>query len=179
MPARRSSAKPTKENHESKQLLSQAEQKIFGILDGRGSSTVSNIREILHEAMDRIDARMKGEHTLGGVDSGFTDLDELLGGLHNSELIILAARPSMGKTAMAMNIAEHVTMRQQVPTLFVSLEMSSIELADRMLCSVAQVNGHRLRNGTISNEDRARLIEKAGEVSQAPLVRRRFAFAPR
>ncbi|MBP86509.1 MAG: replicative DNA helicase [Planctomycetaceae bacterium] len=157
------------ENHESKQLLSQAEQKIFGILDGRGSATVSNIREVLHEAMDRIDARMKGEHTQGGVESGFTDMDALLGGLHNSELVILAARPSMGKTAFAMNIAEHVSMRQQVPTLFVSLEMSSIELADRMLCSVAQVNGHRLRNGTISNEDRARLIKKAGEVSQAPL----------
>lgn len=157
------------ENHESKQLLSQAEQKIFGILDGRGGATVSNIREILHEAMDRIDARMKGEHTQGGVESGFTDLDVLLGGLHNSELLILAARPSMGKTACAMNIAEHVSIQQQVPTLFVSLEMSSIELADRMLCSVAQVNGHKLRNGTISNEDRARLIEKAGEVSQAPL----------
>lgn len=157
------------QNQEAKQLLSQAEQKIFGILDGRGSNNASTIKDILHEAMDRIDARMKGEHTLGAVDSGFTDLDALLGGLHNSELLILAARPSMGKTAFAMNIAEHVSIHQQVPTLFVSLEMSSIELADRMLCSVAQVNGHRLRNGTISHEDKARLVEKAAEVSHAPL----------
>jgi replicative DNA helicase len=151
------------------QLLSQAEQKIFAILDSRGTSAVASIRDILHEAMDRIDARMRGEHTTGGVETGFADLDQLTGGLHNSELIILAARPSMGKTALAMNVAEHVAMKQLQPTLFVSLEMSSIELADRMLCSIARVNGHRLRNGTISNEDRARLIEKASEISQSPL----------
>ncbi len=151
------------------QLLSQAEQKIFGILDSRGTSAVATIREILHEAMDRIDARMQGEHTLGGVDSGFAELDSLTGGLHNSELIVLAARPSMGKTALAMNVAEHVAMQLLVPTLFVSLEMSSIELADRLLCSAARVNGHRLRNGTISNDDRARLIEKASQISRTPL----------
>lgn len=75
------------------------------------------------------------------------------GGLHNGELIILAARPSMGKTAFAMNVAENVALRGGVPVLFVSLEMSGIELADRLLCSVARVNGHRLRNGTISQED--------------------------
>lgn len=157
------------EGQESKQLLSRAEQKIFSILEGQGTATISGIRDILHEAMDRIDARMMGKHTEGGVETGFTDLDALLGGLHNSELIILAARPSMGKTACAMNIAEHVSLHQYVPTLFVSLEMSSIELADRLLCSVAEVNGHRLRNGTISNEDRLRLVEKANDVAEAPL----------
>lgn len=157
------------ENFESKHLLSQAEQKIFGILDSRGTSNVASIRDILHDAMDRIDARMKGEHTEGGVESGFTDLDALLGGLHNSELSILAARPSMGKTALAMNIAENVVLKLFVPVLFVSLEMSSIELADRLLCSAARVNGHRLRNGTISAEDRQRLVQQASEISQAPL----------
>ncbi|MBC8352161.1 MAG: replicative DNA helicase [Planctomycetes bacterium] len=157
------------ENHEAKHLLSQAEQKIFGILDSRGSSNVSNIRDILHDAMDRIDARMKGEHTEGGVETGFTEIDGLLGGMHNSELLILAARPSMGKTAFAMNIAENVVLKLFVPVLFVSLEMSSIELADRLLCSAARVNGHRLRNGTISQEDRQRLVQQASEISQAPL----------
>jgi replicative DNA helicase len=103
------------------------------------------------------------------VETGFTDFDQLTGGLHNSELIILAARPSMGKTALAMNMAEHAAIQLQTPVLFISLEMSSIELADRMLCSLAKVNGHRLRNGTISAEDRARLVEKAAEISQAPL----------
>ncbi len=157
------------ESGDAKEMLNQAEQKIFSILDHRGSASVSEIRDVLHAAMDRIDAVMRGEHTTGGVDTGFADLDALTGGLHNSELIILAARPSMGKTALAMNIAENVSIKFDVPTLFVSLEMSSIELADRLLCSVARVNGHRLRNGTLSQEDRRRLVAKAAEISQAPL----------
>ena len=154
---------------ETTEMLSRAEQKIFSILDARGAATVTNIRDILHEAMDRIDARMQGDHALGGVDTGFTELDSLMGGLHDSELIILAARPSMGKTAMAMNITEYVATKLKVPVLFVSLEMSSVELADRMLCSLAEVDGHRLRNGTISREDRQRLVEKAAEISESPL----------
>jgi len=103
------------------------------------------------------------------VDYGFADLDSKTAGLHNSELVILAARPSMGKTALAMNVAENVALGQNSPTLFVSLEMSSLELADRLLCSVARVNGHRLRNGTISQDDRLRLVEKSATLSQAPL----------
>jgi replicative DNA helicase len=154
---------------EPKHLLSEAEQKIFAILDHRGSATVSSIRDILNQSMDRLDARMRGEHIGGGVETGFTDLDKLMGGLHNSELIVLAARPSMGKTAFAMNIAEFVSIELREPTLFVSLEMSAIELADRMLCSVARVNGHRMRTGTISNADRQRLVETAGRISQSPL----------
>lgn len=157
------------DSREPKHLLSDAEQKIFSILDNRGSATITSIRDVLHEAMDRIDARMRGEHTMGGVETGFVDMDALTGGLHNSELVILAARPSMGKTAFAMNIAEYVAFHLRVPALFVSLEMSAIELADRMLCSVAKVNGHKLRNGTISHADRLRLVEKAAEISQAPL----------
>ena len=157
------------ESHEAKNLLAQAEQKIFAILDNRGSTSVDTIKDILHEAMDRIDARMRGEHTLGGVYSSFAEFDALNGGMHNSELLILAARPSMGKTALAMNMAEYVALELQQPVLFVSLEMSAIELADRLLCSVAKVNGHRLRNGTISNEERLKLVEKAGLISQAPL----------
>ncbi len=101
---------------------------------------------------------MKGEHIDGGVETHFQDFDNMTGGLHNGELIILAARPSMGKTAFAMNIAEQVSMRGQAPVLFVSLEMSAIELADRLLCSVARVNGRGLRTGSISNEDRQKLI---------------------
>jgi replicative DNA helicase len=119
--------------------------------------------------MERIDARMQGTHSEGGVDTHFTDYDAMSGGMHNGELIILAARPSMGKTAFALNIAENVSLLGGVPVLFVSLEMSGIELADRLLCSVARVNGHRLRNGTISQDDRKRLVEKAMLVSNAPL----------
>lgn len=152
-----------------KYLLSQAEQKIFQILEDQGTGAAQPINDILHEALARIDQRMKGEHVEGGTLTGYTDLDAMMGGLHAQELIILAARPSMGKTAFAMNIAEHVTMHEKVPTLFVSLEMSALELGDRLLCSVARIDGHRLRNGTISNDDRRKLLEKAGEVSLSPL----------
>ncbi len=154
---------------DSRELCAQAEQKVFAIMDGRSSQSVASISDVLHAAMDRMEARMSGEYVDGGCETGLADFDTMTGGLHNGELIILAARPSMGKTALAMNIAEHAAIEQRSPVLFVSLEMSGIELADRMLCSLARVNGHRLRNGTISSDDRDRLISKANEISQAPL----------
>jgi len=157
------------QNSSAKELCAQAEQKIFAIMDGRSSQSVHSISDVLHEAMDRMEARLRDDYDSGGAESGFTQFDEMTGGLHSGELIILAARPSMGKTALAMNIGEHVSINQKLPVLFVSLEMSGIELADRMLCSLARVNGHRLRNGTISTDDRERLVRKANEISQAPL----------
>jgi replicative DNA helicase len=150
------------------QLLSQAEQKIFSILDDRGTSNVAPLKDIVMQAMDRLDARMAGTHSAGGCDCGFRELDAKMGGLHDGELVILAARPSMGKTAFAMNVAENVAHGQNIPVLFVSLEMSSIELADRLLCSVARVNGHRLRNGTVSQEDRLKLVDTASMLAKSP-----------
>jgi replicative DNA helicase len=154
---------------EPRQLLARAEERIFSILERRSSAEAQPIQSVLEEVMVRMDARMKHEHTIGGVETGFTELDTLCGGLHNSELIILAARPSMGKTAFAMNIAENVAINLRQAVLFVSLEMASLELADRLLCSAAQVNGHRLRNGTISQEDRRRLVQKSSEIGTSPL----------
>ncbi len=150
-------------------LLNDAEQKIFAIRESRQSNNLSSIDEVLSDAMDRLDARVRGEGQEGTVETGFTDLDRMTGGLHASELVILAARPSMGKTAFAMNIAENVVIKSRKPTLFISLEMASIELIERMLCSVAKVNGHRLRNGTLAAEDRKRLVNVAGELSTVPL----------
>ena len=154
---------------EPRQMLSRAEEKIFGILESRGQSELSTIREVLHESIDRIDARLDNQHGTGGLETGFNDLDQLTGGMQSSELLILAARPSMGKTAMAMNITEHAAIQARVPVLFVSLEMSAIELGDRLLCSVAEVNGNRLRNGSITQEERKKLVHTAAEISQAPL----------
>jgi replicative DNA helicase len=154
---------------ETRQALGRAEEKIFGILDSRGSSDLSSINEVLHESLERIDARLDHQHAFGGIETGFEDYDQLTGGLQKSELIILAARPSMGKTALAMNMTEHVAVQLRVPVLFVSLEMSALELGDRLLCSVAEVNGHRLRNGTITAEERRKLVRTAGEISEAPL----------
>ena len=154
---------------DSVELVSRAEERIFSVLDNRQSTSVQSIRKIMLESLDRIDERMSGEHTSVGVDTGFTELDALMGGLHNSELIILAARPSMGKTALALNIVEYVTLKSNIPTLLVSLEMSSMELADRLLSSVAKVDGARLRDGMVTTTDRQRLVEKAAYISEAPL----------
>ena len=150
-------------------LLNDAEQEIFAIRETRQSSNLSAIDEVLSEAMDRLDARVRGEAQEGTVETGFTDLDKMTGGFHASELVILAARPSMGKTAFAMNIAENVVMKSGQPTLFISLEMAAIELIERMLCSVARVNGHRLRNGTLPADDRKRLVSVAADLSSVPL----------
>jgi replicative DNA helicase len=154
---------------DSREMLSRAEEKVFGILEEKGNTQVTSIREVLHEALARIDARMKNDHASGGVETGFDDFDEMTGGLHPNELLILAARPSMGKTALALNMVEHVAVNTKKPTLFVSLEMSKLELGDRLLCSRAKVNGHRLRNGHISKEESQLLIRTANEVSTAPL----------
>lgn len=154
---------------ETRTALSRAEEKVFGILESRGSGDLSSISDVLHESLERIDSRLDNHKAFGGLETGFDDYDELTGGLQNSELIILAARPSMGKTALAMNITEHVAVQLRAPVLFVSLEMSALELGDRLLCSVAEVNSHRLRTGTISPEERRKLVKTAGEISEAPL----------
>ncbi len=154
---------------ESETMLNAAEQKVFAIRESRQRSNLAAIDEVLQVAMDRLESRVRGEIQAGTVETGFTDLDRLTGGLHASELSILAARPSMGKTAFAMNIAENIVMRSGKPALFVSLEMAAIELIERMLCSVARVNGHRLRNGSLSADDRKRLINVTGELSRVRL----------
>lgn len=157
------------ESQEAKEYLNFAEQQLFAVMDNRSATNVASINDVLIHAMERIDQRLRGTLATDSVETGFADLDSLTGGLHNSELVILAARPSMGKTAFAMNIAENVSVNQGVPTLFISLEMSSMELADRLLCSLGRINGHRLRNGTLPQEERRRLVSIASKLSQAKL----------
>ena len=157
------------ESQDPKELVSQAEQRIFQIQDERNANSAASVSEVLKAAMTRIDLRMQGEQLQSGVATHFTDFDQMTGGLHNGELIILAARPSMGKTAFAMNIAEQVAMKENAPTLFVSLEMNAIELVDRLLCSVAKVNGSRLKVGTITQEDQKRLLLHAAKIAKSPL----------
>lgn len=157
------------EQDQAEKLLAEAEEKIFAIGEASNVDSVSgDVRELLLEAIQRIDAKMRGENPVGLVETCFNDLDQLMGGLRASELVILAARPSMGKTAFAMNIAENVVRYNDVPVLFVSLEMAAIELIERMLCSVARVDSHRLRNGSIDKNERAKLREKAAELSSVP-----------
>jgi len=153
---------------EPREIINRAEERIFAVRDRRSSGDAVPVNDVLFEAFQMIDRRMQGEAT--GVPTGFTDLDKLTGGLHDSELIILAARPSMGKTALATNIAEHVSVDSGLTTLFVSLEMSRLELVQRMLCSRGKINGHKFRSGFLSAEDREKLVRAAGELSRGQLL---------
>ena len=153
---------------DTREMLGKAEEKVFSILENRGTGHVTIISDVVQQSLTRLDSRMEHESAFGGVETGFIDFDQMTGGLQKSELIILAARPSMGKTALAMNMAEHAALTG-VATLFVSLEMAAIELGDRLLCSLARVNGNRLRNGTVSHEERRKLINAAAQISQSPL----------
>ena len=153
---------------EPREQINRAEERIFAVRDRRSTADAVSLNDVLFEAFQMIDRRMQGEAT--GVPTGFTDLDKLTGGLHDSELVILAARPSMGKTALATNIAEHVAVDAGLTTLFVSLEMSRLELVQRMLCSRGKINGHKFRSGFLSAEDREKLVRAAGELSRGQLL---------
>ncbi|MHB1033114.1 MAG: replicative DNA helicase [Pirellulales bacterium] len=158
------------EGQDSREMINRAEEKIFAIHEQKGVGNVLKMHDVLMEAFEHIDARLqRGGAT--GIPTGLNDLDNLTGGLHNSELAILAARPSMGKTALATNIAEHVTvgLPEPVATLFVSLEMSRLELAQRMLCSRGRIDGNKFRSGYLSGDDHRKLAEASSELSRGPL----------
>lgn len=151
-----------------REMVSRAEEQIFAVHDQRSTDSVVNVHDLMLEAFDRIDARL--EHGEGvGVPTGFTDLDNMTGGLHDSEFVVLAARPSMGKTALATNMAEYVAIEANVPTLFVSLEMARLELAQRMLCSQGRIDANKFRSGFISKDERMKLVEASAKLGKAPM----------
>jgi replicative DNA helicase len=150
-------------------LLDKAEKAVFGI--GQRSLTQSfvPIRDILSDTFERLDDLSKYAGKLRGVPSGFTDLDKILGGLQKSDLVILAARPSMGKTSLALDIARNVAVLENQPVGLFSLEMSKDQLADRLLASLANINMWNLRNGRLTSDDYSRLQHAMGSLSDAPL----------
>src|SRR5207248_3340266 len=125
----------------------------------------------IDDAYTRIDQRTKrgDPHAISGVPSGFVDLDALTAGFQNNELIILAARPSIGKTAFSLGITRHVIVEEGLPVFFVSLEQSRIELAERLLCAQARVDSHKLRKGHLSAEDMGKLIAAGDQLRNAKL----------
>jgi replicative DNA helicase len=152
------------------ELLNAAERKVFEIAQMGVMGQTFTLEQALGFAFDRIDQRHSGGHVdLSGLSTGFTDLDEITAGLQNSELIIIAARPSVGKTAFSLGIVRNIITESKLPVLFVSLEQSRIELAERLLCAQARVDSHRLRKGTLSPEDMERLIEAGGILRNAKL----------
>jgi replicative DNA helicase len=152
------------------ELLESAERKILDIAEMGITGQTYTLAQALTEAYDRIDTRQQNDQTsISGLPTGFIDLDEKTAGLQNSELIIMAARPSHGKTALAMNIARYVAVEDNQPVFVVSLEQSRIELAERLLCCQARVDSHKLRKGHLGSEDMQKLIEAGGTLRNAPL----------
>jgi len=150
-------------------LLDRAEKTVFSIGQRSLTQAFLPIKEILSDTFERLDDLSKYAGKLRGVPTGFTDLDKILGGLQKSDLVILAARPSMGKTSLALDIARHVAVIENKPVGLFSLEMSKDQLADRLLASTANINLWNLRNGRLASDDYSRLQHAMGSLSDAPL----------
>jgi replicative DNA helicase len=148
-------------NFTADQLLQSAERRIFAIAEEQSSGETVEIKDVLVEAMDRIVKRSEDKHSVTGLSTGFYDLDELTGGFAATQLIILAARPSMGKTALALNICEHVICELKKTVLFVSLEMGELELVERLLSSRARVDGYKIRTGKGMGHNELSLLSRA------------------
>jgi replicative DNA helicase len=151
-------------------LLDQAEKRIFEVTTGTQAQKLVEISSILGEAWDRLDSLHKSDDSLRGVPTGFRDIDNKLSGLQKSDLVILAARPSMGKTALGLDIARQAAVNHNVPVGFFSLEMSSQQLVDRMLASHSRVDAWKLRTGKITKDsDFNRIRDALDDLSKAPI----------
>ena len=151
------------------QTMDRAQQLIFNISQKGRIKTIDDMNTVLMRTFDRIERLYETMGAVTGVPTGFTEMDRMLSGLQPSELIIIAARPSMGKTALALNIATHVALNDKKPVLIFSLEMSQDLLAQRMLCAQASVNAQELRRGNLTDSDWPKLSQAIGRLSEAPI----------
>ncbi len=151
--------------HEQAELvLDKAEKRIFEIAQKKIGKAMVPLEDVLHEVFEMIENR--GQR---GIETGFYELDDMLNGLQNGEMLIIAARPSMGKTAIAMNIIEHISADTLLPTAVFSLEMSKQQLAQRMLCSRGNIDSHKLRKGLLQAHEYQHLANVVGELAKAPI----------
>jgi len=151
------------------EALDKAESEIFSLSSKSLSKAFTSVRETLAESFDRLDELHKSGAGIRGVPTGFNDLDDALAGLQKSNLVILAARPGVGKTSLAMNIAQHVAVNLKRPVGFFSLEMSKEELVDRLLVAQADIDAWKLKTGKLSEDDFTKLSNAMGELAEAPL----------
>ena len=151
-------------------LLDFAERSVFSLAQGKLGRSFVKLKEIIKESLDYVDVLSKrSQKTVTGVPTGFIELDELTAGLQPSDLVIIAARPSMGKTSLALGIAQHAAIKHDLVIGIFSLEMAKAQLVLRMLSSEARVDSHALRIGKLQKEDWWRLAEAAGKLEQAPI----------
>jgi len=158
------------ENEEIEELLDKAEKKIFSVTNVSVTQKFTKIKEALGEAWDRLDMLHNSKNELRGIPTGFKELDEKLSGLQKSDLIILAARPSMGKTALALDIARQAAVNHNVPVGIFSLEMGSQQLVDRMLAAESQVDAWKLRTGRLNaDEEFQKIRDSLDKLAKAPI----------
>ncbi|MBU3956822.1 replicative DNA helicase, partial [Patescibacteria group bacterium] len=157
------------ESGEATAVLDKAEELIFALSQKHLRQVFLPVKEALAESFDRLDELHKRAGGLRGVPTGFKDIDDTLAGLQASNLIILAARPGIGKTALSLNIAKHVSVKEKLPVGFFSLEMSKEELVDRLLVAQADIDAWRLKTGRLDEEDFTKLSEAMGILAEAPL----------
>ena len=150
-------------------LLDKAERMIFDITTNKVEAKFSSIKDIIKSSIETIDNLYQRKESITGTATGFHDFDVLTAGLQKSDLIIIAGRPSMGKSALISCIAEHVAVVEKKPLAFFSLEMSKSQLVQRMLCSHARVDAHKVRTGFLSQSDWPRLVNAAGKLSESPI----------
>ena len=157
------------ETQEVNSVMDQAEKKVFELMQNRNQSGYHAIKDVLVDSFAQLEKLYNQKEGITGVPSGFADLDLRTAGFHNSELIILAARPAMGKTAFALNIATNAAARSNVPVLLFSLEMSKEQLVNRVLCSEAMIDSNKLRTGKIEENDWVKIVEALGPLSEAEM----------
>ncbi|MBN1163892.1 MAG: replicative DNA helicase, partial [Candidatus Krumholzibacteriota bacterium] len=150
-------------------ILDEAEQKIFRVSESKASQGFLHIKDILKERFEEIQRIHESRESVTGLSTGFIDLDKYTAGMHPSDMIIIAGRPSMGKTSLALNIAQHVGLDEKKPVAIFSLEMSKELLVQRLLCSEAQVDAQKVRRGFTSAKDIERLTNAAGLLSEAQI----------
>ncbi|HYU27469.1 MAG TPA: replicative DNA helicase [Gemmatimonadales bacterium] len=151
------------------EVLDNAEHRVFQVAQFRRAEEFIRIKELIWPTMERIEQLQSGAGSVTGVPSGFVDLDRLTAGFQRSELIILAARPSMGKTALALNIVQHAAIEHNTRVAFFSIEMSKDSLVQRLLCSEGLVDAQRLRRGQLRDDDYPKLARAAGLLGTAPI----------
>lgn len=152
------------------ELLDRAEKLIFNITSGHNSADrVYEMKDVVKESIETIDRLYQRKENVTGIPTGFHDMDIKTAGLQKSDLVVLAGRPSMGKSALAISMMEYAAVVAKVPCAYFSLEMSKDQLAQRMLCSIAGVDAHKVRTGFFSQTDWPKLISAAGKLSESPI----------
>lgn len=151
-------------------ILEDTEKRMFQLLQKRDTGEFVPIRQVVMNAMDRIEAASRNKGSVTGVPTGFTDLDYRTAGMQPSDLVLIAARPSMGKTAFALNIAQYVAFKKNLPVAVFSLEMSKEQLVNRMFSLESSVDAQKLRTGQLNDQDWERLIESAGVIGKSQLI---------